>query len=296
MRVFLTGGTGFVGSEVLRQLTEAGHEVRALVRPGSEGKLAIHNGVEVQRGDVTQPETLQGALSGCQAVINLVGIIREYPAKGITFQRLHVAGTRNLLAAAGAQGVRRYLQMSANGTRENADSAYHRTKWLAEEAVRASRLDWTIFRPSLIFGPGSEFVEMLAGLVRRLPIVPVIGDGQYRMSPVAVEDVAASFARALEQPAAVRQTYHCCGPTAYTYDEVLDLVGAGLRAQMGAEAAPAGFPGAADCCPLRLPSPAFPSAAPSCPCCWRGTSATPAPGPRPSASRPGHSRTACRRF
>lgn len=228
MRIFLTGGTGFVGSEVLRQLTEAGHQVRALVRPGSEGKLAIREGVEIHRGDATEPATLAGGLKGCQAVVHLVGIIREFPARGVTFQRLHVEATQNLVAAAQAGGVERFLHMSANGTRESAVADYHRSKWQAEEAVRASGLAWTIFRPSLIFGRDDEFVNMLAALVRKLPVVPVIGDGQYRMSPVAVEDVAASFVSALARPQTAGQAFHCCGPQTFTYDEILDLVGVAL--------------------------------------------------------------------
>ena len=231
MKVFLTGGTGFVGSEVLRQLVAAGHAVRCLVRAGSEGKLAVREGVEVHRGDATEPETLKGALEGCDAVIHLVGIIREFPGKGITFRKLHFEATRNMVAAAESQGVNRYLQMSTNGTRENASTPYHRTKWQAEEAVRASSLAWTIFRPSLIFGPGDAFVNMLADMMRKLPVLPVIGDGKYRMSPVAVEDVAASFVKALTLPDMVGKTFHCCGPQSYTYDEVLDLIGAALGKQ-----------------------------------------------------------------
>lgn len=228
MRVFLTGGTGFVGSEVLRQLISAGHTVRCLVRAGSEGKLAVREGVEVRHGDVTEPETLESALEGCDAVIHLVGIIREFPGKGITFKRLHFEATRNMVEAAEAQGVKRYLQMSANGTRENAVSPYHQTKWQAEEAVRTSSPAWTIFRPSLIFGPGDAFVNMLAEMMRKLPAMPVIGDGRYRMSPVAVEDVAASFVKALTLPETVGRTFHCCGPQSHSYDEVLDLIGAAL--------------------------------------------------------------------
>jgi NADH dehydrogenase len=228
MKVFLSGGTGFVGSEVLRQLTAAGHAVRCLVRRGSEGKLAVRERVEIRHGDVTEPATLAGGLEGCEAVIHLVGIIREYPARGITFAQMHTAATRHVVAAARAQGVRRYLQMSANGTRENAATAYHRTKWEAEEAVRASGLAWTIFRPSLIFGPRDEFVNMLAGMIRNLPVVPVLGDGRYRMSPVAVEEVAAGFVRALEKPETVGRTFHCCGPASHSYDELLDLVGTAL--------------------------------------------------------------------
>lgn len=228
MKVFLTGGTGFVGSELLRQLVAAGHTVRCLVRAGSEGKRSLLEGVEVRHGDVTEPETLAGALEECDAVIHLVGIIREFPGKGITFKRMHFEATRNMVEVTEAQGVKRYLQMSANGTRQNADCPYHKTKWQAEEAVRASSLDWTIFRPSLIFGPGDAFVNMLADMMRKLPFMPVIGDGRYRMSPVAVEDVAASFVKALALPETVGQIFHCCGPQSYSYDELLDLIGSAL--------------------------------------------------------------------
>ncbi len=225
MKVFVTGGTGFVGSAVLRQLTAAGHAVRVLVRPGSETKLATPQALEIYPGDATDPESLTAALQGCDAVIHLVGIIREFPARGITFERLHVEATRHVLAAAVAQGVTRYLHMSSNGTGPTATTGYHRTKWQAEEAVRGSKLDWTIFRPSLIFGQGGEFVTLLADLIRKMPVVPVIGDGQYRMQPVAVEQVAESFVRALTLPATIGQTYHLGGGQSYSYDEILDLTG-----------------------------------------------------------------------
>lgn len=225
MKVFVTGATGFVGHEILRQLLAAGHSVRALVRPGSENKLLQEDPVKIHHGDACDPESLAGALEDCEALLHLVGIIREFPAKGITFEKLHVEATRNLLTAAETQGVRRYLQMSANGTREDAVTPYHQTKWQAEQAVRASGLDWTIFRPSLIYGAGGEFVAMISDLIRKLPAVPVIGDGQYRMSPVAVEDVAAGFVRALQTPASIGQIYHCCGPQSCSYDELLDAFG-----------------------------------------------------------------------
>lgn len=228
MKVFLTGGTGFVGNEVLRQLVAAGHTARCLIRPGSEGRLTVRAGVEVRHGDVIEPETLVGALAGCDAVIHLVGIIREFPGKGVTFKRLHCEATRNMVEAAESQGVKRYLQMSANGTRQNADCPYHQTKWQAEEAVRASGLDWTIFRPSLIFGAGDAFVNMLAEMMRKLPVMPVIGDGQYRMSPVAVEDVAASFVKALALRETIGKTFHCGGPASHSYDQILDRIGAAL--------------------------------------------------------------------
>lgn len=223
MKVFLTGGTGFVGSEVLRQLLSAGHSVRALVREGSEDKLAATDGVEVHHGDVTDAASLAGGLQGCDAVIHLVGIIREFPDRGVTFEKMHVKATENVLQEAEKQGVKRYLHMSSNGTRERGNTGYHRTKWQAEERVRKSNLDWTIFRPSLIFAPGSEFVHMLSEVIRRLPIVPVIGDGKYRMQPVALGEVACSFVKALEMPETTGKIYHLGGSESYSYDEVLDL-------------------------------------------------------------------------
>lgn len=228
MKVFVTGGTGFVGREVLRQLVAAGHSVRALVREGSAGKGLLAGQVELHVGDVTDAASLVGALTGCQALIHLVGIIRQFPRRGVTFDRLHVTGTENVLAAAQAQGVSRYLHMSANGTCEHAVSAYHRSKWQAEVAVRASSLHWTILRPSMIFGPGSEFVNVLAKLIDRLPLVPVFGDGQYRLQPVAVEQVAASFVGALAMPETIGSVYHLGGGASYSYDQILDLTAQAL--------------------------------------------------------------------
>lgn len=228
MKIFVTGGTGFVGREVLRQLIEAGHQVVALVRPGSEKKQLKDARLTGHPGDVLKPETLREGMKGCDAVIHLVGIIREFPARGITFRKLHSEATRNVVQAAQAQSVERFLQMSANGTRAEADTDYHRTKWEGEESVRQSGSKWTIFRPSLIFGPRDQFVNTLADLVRKLPVVPVIGDGSYRMSPVAVEDVATAFTRALETPESHGQIYQCCGPQEISYDEMLDLIGRAL--------------------------------------------------------------------
>jgi NADH dehydrogenase len=115
--------------------------------------------------------------------------------------------------------------MSALGTRPGARARYHRTKWEAEEAVRASNLDWTIFRPSIIFGRGDAFVSTLARAVQRLPVMPVLGDGRYRLQPVPVEQVAEGFARALRAPRSVGQTYEVAGPAPYAFVDLLDEIG-----------------------------------------------------------------------
>ncbi|MFQ5828691.1 MAG: complex I NDUFA9 subunit family protein [Candidatus Methylomirabilia bacterium] len=228
MRVFLTGGTGFVGKAVIRALQARGVIVRCLVRPGSEQRLRGFEAIERTPGDVLSPKELTACIEGCHAMIHLVGIIREFPGRGVTFERLHAEATANMVQVAEAAGVRRYLHMSALGTRPNARSRYHQTKWQAEETVRGSTLQWTIFRPSVIYGQGDGFVTMLARLVNRLPVVPVIGHGRYELQPIPVEQVADAFTRALEQKTTVGQTYEAGGPRAYPFTEILDLIGSAL--------------------------------------------------------------------
>ncbi len=154
-----------------------------------------------------------------------MGIIREFPARGVTFEKLHLEATRNLSIAAEAVGVGRYLQMSALGTRPDATSRYHQSKFRAEECVRASGLDWTIFRPSIIFGAKDAFVNKLTGLIRNLPALPVIGDGEYLLQPIFAGDVARCFVMALEMPETTGKTYELCGPDRFTYNELLDTIG-----------------------------------------------------------------------
>jgi uncharacterized protein YbjT (DUF2867 family) len=227
-RIFVTGATGFVGHVVVRALLHHGFLVRCLVRRGSESELRGFESIDRVPGDVLKPEGLVHAVEGCAAVIHLVGIIRERRARGITFERLHPLATANMLGVAHEAGVKRYIHMSALGTRSDARARYHQTKWEAEEIVRASALEWTIFRPSLIYGAGDEFVSMLARLVRRAPVVPVLGSGQTRLQPVAVEHVAEGFVRALRTPASVGQVYEVAGPEAYRFLDILDLVGAAV--------------------------------------------------------------------
>jgi NADH dehydrogenase len=220
VKIFIAGGTGFVGEHLVTELRKSGHSVRLLVHSRS----TLAGSVEQVTGDVTRLESFAESLSGCDAVINLVGIIREYPSRGITFERMHGSATTNMLAAATGCGIRRYLQMSALGTRTAAVSGYHRSKWRAEELVRGSALDWTIFRPSLIYGPHDAFINMLAAQLRLAPIMPVIGSGSYRLQPIHADDVARCFTRALELPETIGQTYELCGNDRLSYEALLDLV------------------------------------------------------------------------
>ena len=225
MKIFISGATGFVGGHLRRELLGRGHDLRLLVHKRRTG---IEADVEQIEGDVTQLESFEAAATGCDAVINLVGIIREFPAQGATFERLHVQATANVLGAAKKAAVGRYLQMSALGTRPDAVSSYHRTKYRAEELVRASGLQWTILRPSLIYGPQDAFINMLAGQLRLAPVMPVIGDGRYRLQPIHADDVARCFALALEIPQTIGECYELCGNDRLSYLELLDAVAAAL--------------------------------------------------------------------
>jgi NADH dehydrogenase len=236
MRVLLTGATGYVGSYVLRELLHQDHTPRCLVR-GSADDLAVQDdAIEIVPGDVTEPASLDGAFDGCDAAIHLVGIIEEHRAKGATFERIHVDGTRHVVEAARDAGVERLIHMSANGARPDDATDYQRTKWAAERIVQEAGFDhWAIFRPALLFGrpdPGRpEFSSrLLADLVRPFPVLPVFGDGQYELQPVHVTEVAAAFVQALTTDAAHTQAYVAAGPDRFPYVEVLDRIarGAGL--------------------------------------------------------------------
>ncbi len=229
MKVLVTGGTGFVGRAVLRQLQKAGHTIRLLVRDPVSRKVrefAESRRIELHPGDIQRPETLPGGVEGFDAVIHLVGIISE--CGSATFENVHVRGTQNLLAAARKYPGLPFLHMSALGTRPDAVSRYHQTKWAAEEAVRQSGLPFTIFRPSIIYGREDAFVNLYRRIVRLSPLVPVFGSGKGTVQPVPVEYAAQCFVNILGNSAAVGQTYDVVGPEVLTFEQLIDGILTGL--------------------------------------------------------------------
>lgn len=225
MNVLVTGGTGFVGREIVRQLRITGHRIHLLARnPQSRVTREVVDSysAKVFPGNVLDPASLRSACAGQDAVIHLVGIISEISDQ--TFENVHVRGTQNMVFAAQDANVRRFIHMSALGTRPDARSRYHQSKWAAEERVRRSGLGWTIFRPSIIYGPGDGFVNLLAKMIRFSPVVPVIGSGQTKFQPVAVKSVASAFVKALTESRAIGETYDLCGPETLTLNEMLDQI------------------------------------------------------------------------
>ncbi|TDE87681.1 complex I NDUFA9 subunit family protein [Deinococcus sp. S9] len=216
IRVLVTGATGFVGQALVRELVSRGHTVFAGSRSG--GALPGATGLRL---DVTDPGSVLRAVGEAdpEAVVHLVGIIQEEGTQ--TFRRVHVEGTRNVLAATPRQA--RYLHMSALGADEASASRYSASKGEAERLVRESGRAWTIFRPSLIFGVGDDFFgRVLRELVTAAPIVPQIGDGHFPFRPVSVEDVALAFAGALERPETAGHTYALTGPEEFTFRALLE--------------------------------------------------------------------------
>lgn len=207
----------------MRRLLRRGHDVRALVRePERAGRLRDLGGVELVAGNLDDAAALRGLMAGAEAAVHLVGIIAESGRQ--TFERIHVEGTARVVAAAQEAGVRRFVQMSALGARtEPAATAYHRSKAAGEEAVRSGAIQSAILRPSLIAGSGSPPLRMAIDLVRFAPVVPIIGDGLYRLQPVWIEDVAEVFAVAVERPD-LAGTFDIAGPDQLTWHEIVDLI------------------------------------------------------------------------
>lgn len=220
MKVLIVGGSGYVGGHMAQHLLEQGHQVTIASRRG-EGPL---EGVRYVAADAAKDEGLRDAALGHEALIYLVGIIRERGDQ--TFRQAHVEGVRHSLAAARSAGLRRFVHMSALGVARGTGSRYYETKAEGEELVQASGLDWTILRPSLIFGRGDEFFGgVLKGLITApAPFVPQIGDGSFVFRPVWVGDVAMAFEQALNRPTTLHRSYNLVGPKEYTFRELLLLV------------------------------------------------------------------------
>jgi len=222
MRILLTGGTGFIGTALRRAIKEEGHDVRLLVRQQSVDKVE-KAGYEIVVGDALDTQTCMRAVEGCDAIVHLIGIRREFPHDGITYEAMHTEATYAVVDAAVRNKVPRIIYMSSQGSRPNATSRYHKTKWESEEIVRKSGMRYTIFRPSIIFGEGDEFHPLMAELVHR-NIVPIIDGGKTLLQPVSLHNVIPAFAHSLLMPETQGKEIEVGGPERVKFIDIMNAV------------------------------------------------------------------------
>jgi uncharacterized protein YbjT (DUF2867 family) len=216
--ILLTGGTGFIGSRIVRALRVEDRAVRALVRDQADAGRLQALGCETVVGDMTDPTSLRAAVEGCDTVIHLVAILQGKPSE---FDRVMTQGTRDLVAAAQEAGVRRFVLMSALGFDDQTKDLvpYYRAKWQMEQDVKASGLEHVIFRPSFVFGPGAGALEQFKKIAKLAPVTPIVGPGTQRIQPIWVDDVAAYYAAAVDKPEAANRTFELGGPDVVTWNE-----------------------------------------------------------------------------
>jgi uncharacterized protein YbjT (DUF2867 family) len=232
MHVAVFGATGFVGSYLIDALVNSGHEPSVLVRPGSENKLRHADRCRTNVGDLNSTSAINATLVGCDAIVFSVGILREYPKKGITFQNLQLDAVVRVAESAKLQNISRLLLVSANGVKVPGTS-YQETKFRAEEYVNGA-FDFTIFRPSVIFGDPRGTMEIATQLLSDMidPPLPALGffagwnpvRGAVLMSPVHVEDVALAIVAALDDPSTIGRTYELAGPEILTWQEMIHRI------------------------------------------------------------------------
>jgi len=232
--ILVLGGTGFIGRCLVDGLAAQGRRICVPTRRRARGReLLVLPTVEVVEADITNPSTLQALVQGRDAVINAVGILHESAASGASaasadpngrygagFAGVHVQLPRNVVAACQQAGVGRLLHISALGADANAPSAYLRSKADGERVVReASAIASTVFRPSVVFGPGDSLLNLFASLAAWLPVVPIV-QPKARLQPVSVHDLATAMCTALDEPATFGKSYEICGPGIYTMREL----------------------------------------------------------------------------
>lgn len=220
--IFVAGGTGFIGQHLLRAFKKNNYKIRCLARSSERAGLCKKTGFDAVIGDITDSQSLKGSLAGIDTVVHLVGIIED---KGdMTFERVHVEGTSNLVDEAKKAGVRRFFYQSALGASLTSPSRYQKTKAEAEEIVKASGIPYTIFRPSLVIGEKDGFTGKLRELVTLGPVVPVPGNGNARFQPIYIDDWIKCFMKILSDAERITnqesRIYEIGGPEQLTYNEL----------------------------------------------------------------------------
>lgn len=232
-KVCILGGSGFVGRRISSMLADRGVRVAVLTRHRDRNRdVLVRPEISVVECDVYDPGQLASALSGADAVINLVGILNSSKRKDQNFNRAHLELCEFVLEAMALSNVHRLLHMSASNAGADGPSEYLKTKGAAENLLKMRTMqgefEVTVFRPSVIFGPGDSFTNRFADLLRRMPAAFPLACPDSRLQPVHVDDVAACFTGALDNPRTIGQTYELCGPRAYTLYELVEMIAAAV--------------------------------------------------------------------
>lgn len=227
MHIFLTGGSGFVGSAVLTLLIRSHYEVTCLIPSGSEKKLPVYpsDRVHICSGDLLNPLEWESDLADCDSIIHVPETLQEKVSRASSYDESPLKTTQNLVQAALASGIKRFLMMSAHGADPYSTIPYLQSMGEAEYILQNSDLDWTIFRPTLIFGPNDRFTHLIAKELTRNFWNVVPGSGQYELQPVGLQNVAEGFVYGLTNETSYQQIYDVVGPRSYSYNRLLDLVG-----------------------------------------------------------------------
>jgi NADH dehydrogenase len=229
--VTVFGGSGFIGTQVVRALAKRGLRVRASMRqPGRGYRLRMLGDVgqiEVAQANIRMPASVERALEGAEGCVNLVGVVAERGRQ--RFQSVHAMGAQTVAEAAAKAGVTRFVHISALGAAQDAGSKYARSKADGEAAVRTAIPTATILRPSIVFGPEDHFFNRFAGMATLSPVLPLIGGGHTRIQPVFVGDVAFATAAALTEEGAAGGTFELGGPGIYTFEALMRLMLSAIR-------------------------------------------------------------------
>lgn len=220
-RICIFGGSGFVGRAITKQAVAAGHQVTVACRHPERARDMLVEGVKLVKADITQAQAVRNTVAGHDCVINLVGLL--FQAGRNTFSAAHVQGTEHILAGCKDAGIQQYLHMSALGAGEVPDSLYASSKAEAEAHVRKSGLNWTIFRPSIIYGDNDSFFNKFKDMLKLAPVLPLIA-GEARFQPVWVEDVARAFILSINNRHAAGQTFALGGPKTYSFRELMVML------------------------------------------------------------------------
>jgi NADH dehydrogenase len=222
MTILVTGAAGYVGNNTVRRLVELGRPVRAMVHNEQKAHKRlgeVADKIEIVQGDVTRREGLERVMQGVSAVIHLVAIALE--KGGATYEAVNDQGTINVVDAAEKAGVGRFINMSQNGADSTLPYRFLKSKGKAQEYVAASKLRWTVMRPSVIFGPQDEFFNSIARLVKLTPIAfPLIGGGKAEFQPISVYDVVEAVVRSLDDDGTIGREFELGGPEVLTMGEI----------------------------------------------------------------------------